>query len=372
MSALQIPSELLPHDGRFGAGPSRLRPDQLAHLEAHQDILGTSHRQQPVRDLVGRLRSGLQTFFRLPDGYEVVLGNGGSTALWDVLAASLIESRSAHLSFGEFGAKFAASASAPWLTQPHVVSSEPGSRGTLSPVSGVDVYAWPHNETSTGVSAPVIRVAGADPGSLTVIDATSAAGGIDFDAHQGDIYYFAPQKNFASDGGLWWALMSPAALERTERLAKSSRFIPPFLSLHSAVENSRNNQTLNTPAIATLLLMEAQLEWMHSLGGLLACAERTRASSDFLYSWSSSHPLLSPFVVDPDHRSPVIVTIDIDPQIEASALIGIMRDNGVVDIDSYRKLGRNQIRIATFVATDLHEVERLAASIDYVLERLAH
>lgn len=371
MSGIQIPQNLLPRDGRFGAGPSRLRPEALDDLLEHRSILGTSHRQAPVRELVGDIRTGLHEFFRLPSGYEVVLGNGGSTALWDGLAASVISRRSAHLSFGEFGGKFVASASAPWLEDPHVVTTEPGSRGELSALAGVDVYAWPHNETSTGVSAPVARVAGADPDSLVVIDATSAAGGIEVEMDQCDIYYFAPQKNFASDGGLWWALMSEAALARIEDIHRSSRFIPPFLSLQAAVENSRSNQTLNTPALATLLLMRSQLEWMNGLGGLGACAERTKASSDFLYAWAEAHALLSPFVVDPTHRSPVIVTIDIDPQIDAAALISTMRANGVVDIDSYRKLGRNQIRIATFVATDLSEVQALAASIDYVLERLA-
>lgn len=371
MAEIKIPADLLPADGRFGAGPSKVSQGQFDHLTAQRQLLGTSHRQAPVRELVGRIRSGLTDLFRLPDGYEVVLGNGGSTAFWDVLAASVIERRSAHLSFGEFGAKFVASATAPWLEAPHVVTTEAGSRGELEAVSGVDVYAWPHNETSTGVAAPVKRVANTDEGALTVIDATSAAGGIDFDAQEMDIYYFAPQKNFASDGGLWFALMSPAALARVEAIAASTRFIPPFLSLQQAVDNSRQNQTLNTPALATLVLMEAQLQWMLGLGGLSACAARTSENSGLLYSWAEAHPLLSPFVAHPEHRSPVIVTIDIDSSVDATAVTGVLRANGIVDTEPYRKLGRNQVRIATFVGIDRDDVAKLTQSIDYVLERLA-
>lgn len=371
VTEIKIPADLLPADGRFGAGPSKVNQGQFDHLIAQRQLLGTSHRQAPVKDLVGRIRSGLTDLFRLPDGYEVVLGNGGSTAFWDVLAASVIERRSAHLSFGEFGAKFVASATTPWLETPHVVTTEAGSRGELEAVSGVDVYAWPHNETSTGVAAPVKRVANSDKGALTVIDATSAAGGIDFDAQEMDIYYFAPQKNFASDGGLWFALMSPAALARVEAIAASTRFIPPFLSLQQAVDNSRQNQTLNTPALATLVLMEAQLQWMLGLGGLSACGARTSENSGLLYSWAEAHPLLSPFVAHPDHRSPVIVTIDIDSSLDASAVTGVLRANGIVDTEPYRKLGRNQVRIATFVGIDRDDVAKLTQSIDYVLERLA-
>ena len=370
MASISIPVELLPLDGRFGAGPSKVHAEQLDHLIAHQGLLGTSHRQAGVKDLVGRVRTGLHELFGLPGGYEVVLGNGGSTAFWDVMASSLIDKRSAHLSFGEFGAKCATSARTPWLDEPVVITSEPGTVGSFSGDEPVDVFAWPHNETSTGASAPVTRVAGANPSALMVVDATSAAGGIDFDVTQSDVYYFAPQKNFASDGGVWFALCSPAAIARAEKLAAGGRYIPPFLSLQSAVENSRLNQTLNTPAIATLLLMEAQLNWMNSLGGLVACAQHTTEKAGLLYSWAEKHPALTPFVTAPEHRSPVIVTLDVDEAIDATALTSVLRDNGVVDTEPYRKLGRNQIRIATFVGIATDDVERLIASIDYVLERL--
>lgn len=369
MNHLHIPDQLLPVDGRFGCGPAKVRSEQLDHLVAHAHLLGTSHRQAPVKELVGRVREGLAELFRLPDGYEVVLGNGGSTAFWDVAAASLIERRSAHLSFGEFGAKCVQAASAPWLDAPHVVKTDPGTRGELHAVDGCDVYAWPHNETSTGVSAPVQRIAGTE-GALMMVDATSAAGGMDFDPTEMDVYYFAPQKNFASDGGLWFALMSPAAIERVERLDRSDRFIPEFLSLQRAIENSRLNQTLNTPAIATLLLMEAQIEWMRGLGGLAACAERTAQSSNALYAWAESRADVTPFVADPAHRSQVVVTLDIADDIDATALTGALRQNGVVDTEPYRKLGRNQVRIATFVGIDPSDVGQLIRSMEYVLDTL--
>ena len=371
MSAITIPVELRPLDGRFGAGPSKVRAQQIDHFVASQALLGTSHRQAPIKDLVGRVREGLTELFRLPEGYEVVVGNGGSTALWDALAFSLIRQRSAHLSFGEFGQKFVTSATTPWLEAPHVVATDPGTRGVLTAVEGVDVYAWPHNETSTGVSTSIARVTGADEGSLVVVDATSAAGGIDFDASETDVYYFAPQKNLASDGGLWCALMSPAAIARVAEIDSSERYIPPFLSLQQAIDNSRLNQTLNTPALGTLLLMEAQLQWMLELGGLSACAERTSANSSHLYNWAEAHPLLTPFVANPDERSPVIVTIDVDDSVDATALTSVLRANGIVDTEPYRKLGRNQVRIATFVGVELDDITRLSASIDYVLERLA-
>lgn len=371
MADITIPRELLPADGRFGAGPSKVRPEALAHLAANSAILGTSHRQAPVKDLVGRVRSGLHEFFRLPDGYEVVLGNGGSTAFWDISAASLALSRSAHLSFGEFGAKCHSAHQTPWLAAPHVVSSEPGTRGTLEALADADLYAWPHNETSTGVSAPVLRVPGAAEDALMVIDATSAAGGIDFDAAHADVYYFAPQKNFASDGGLWFALLSPRGIERAQRVASSGRYIPDFLSLQLAIENSRLNQTLNTPALATLLLMESQLEWMNQLGGLSQAAAKTGANSALLYTWAEAHPMLTAFVSDPDHRSPVIVTIDVDESLDATRLTSILRANGILDTEPYRKLGRNQIRVATFVGIESSDIEALIASTDYVLERLA-
>ncbi len=370
MTSIQIPADIRPLDGRFGAGPSKVRSEQLDHLIEHQAILGTSHRQAPVKDLVGRVRAGLADLFSLPDGYEVVLGNGGSTAFWDVLAASLIEKKSAHLSFGEFGSKCVSSASAPWLETPHVITGEPGTVPTFEPVPGADVYAWPHNETSTGAAAPVQRVAGADAGSLMVVDATSAAGGIFVEANEFDVYYFAPQKNFASDGGVWFALCSPAAIERAHTISETDRFIPPFLSLSQAIDNSRLNQTLNTPALATLLMMEAQIDWMKQLGGLSAAAEMTRGNADLLYSFAESHPKLTPFVANPAHRSPVIVTLDLDESIDASEVTAVLRANGVVDTEPYRKLGRNQIRIATFVGISRDDIERLIASIDFVLQRL--
>jgi len=367
---MRIPLDLLPLDGRFGCGPSKVGTHQLDHLMAHVALLGTSHRQPAVKDMVGRVRQHLATLFTLPDGYEVVLGNGGSTAFWDVAAHSVIDKRSAHLSFGEFGSKFVQSASAPWLDTPHVVATEPGTRGVLDVVDDADVYAWPHNETSTGVMAPVTRVPGIPDDALVLVDATSAAGGVDIDAGEADIYYFAPQKNFASDGGLWFALMSPRALERVERIDRTDRYIPEFLSLQRAVDNSRLNQTLNTPALATLLMMEAQLEWMVELGGLSACGERTRHSSDALYAFAESHELLTPFVHNPDHRSQVVVTVDVAESVDATQVTGILRDNGIVDIEPYRKLGRNQLRVATFVGIESDDVDRLIGSIDYVLGTL--
>lgn len=370
MPDVTIPSELLPADGRFGAGPSKVRREQVEYLAgAGAALLGTSHRQAPVKDLVGRTRSGLADLFRIPDGYEVVLGNGGSTAFWDAAAFSLIEKRSENLVFGEFSSKFAAAAKAPWLEAPHVIEAPAGSRAEAEPVAGVDVYAWPHNETSTGVMAPIRRVHG-DPGSLTVIDATSAAGGVDFDAAEADVYYFAPQKNFASDGGLWFALFSPAALERVERIAASDRYIPEFLSIKNAVDNSRLNQTLNTPAIATLLLLENQIEWMNANGGLAWTSARTAESSGALYEWAERVGYATPFVSDPAHRSQVIVTIDFDAAVDAAAVAKILRANGVVDTEPYRKLGRNQLRVATFAAIEPDDVRALISSIEYVVERL--
>ncbi|MBT5576472.1 MAG: phosphoserine transaminase [Microbacteriaceae bacterium] len=370
MADITIPQDLLPRDGRFGAGPSRVSSAQLDHLVRNASLLGTSHRQAPVRELVGRIQGSLGAYFRLPEGYEVVLGNGGSTAFWDIAAASLARTRSAHLSFGEFGAKCVSAHTTPWLEKPHVVTSEPGTRGELTAVAGVDLYAWPHNETSTGVMAPVKRIEGADSGALMMVDATSAAGGLDFDASEVDVYYFAPQKNFASDGGLWFALLSPAALERAAEIAATDRYIPDFLSLTQAIDNSRLNQTLNTPALTTLLLMESQLEWMMSLGGLTPAAEHCTTSSSLLYDWADSRSDVTPFVADPDHRSRVVVTLDLDDAIDATAITGALRANGVVDTEPYRKLGRNQIRVATFVGVPTSDVELLIASLDYVLENL--
>src|ERR671911_2475407 len=359
MPSLVIPRDLLPADGRFGCGPSKVRSEQLAHLaEVGPSILGTSHRQAPVKDLVGRVRGGFSELFSLPDGYEVVLGNGGSTAFWDAAASGLIERRAQLCSFGEFGAKFAAAADAPWLESPDVRKAEPGTRSAPEPVAGVDVYAWPQNETSTGVMAPVTRVTG-DQGALTVIDATSAAGGIDFSIHEADVYYFAPQKNLGSDGGLWFALVSPAAIERIERVAASGRYIPEFLSLKNALDNSRLNQTLNTPALTTLFLLDQQLDWIRGNGGLQWADARTRESSQALYDWAEASAFATPFVTDPADRSPVVVTIDFDESVDAAAVAKSLRANGIVDTEPYRKLGRNQLRVATFVSIEPDDVRQL-------------
>lgn len=371
MPELAIPANLLPVDGRFGCGPSKIRPEQVDYLAtAGAALLGTSHRQAPVKDLVGRVRSGLGQLFSLPDGYEVVLGNGGSTAFWDAAAFSLIAKRSENLAFGEFGSKFAQAAAAPFLEAPHVITAPAGSRSSIEIVEGIDVYAYPQNETSTGVSAPVVRALG-DAGALTVVDATSAAGGIDVDASQADVYYFAPQKNFASDGGLWFALFSPAAVERVFTIADSGRYIPEFLSLKNAIDNSRLNQTLNTPAISTLLLLENQIDWINGNGGLAWASARTRESSSALYDWASSSSYATPFVADPTHRSQVVVTIDFDETVDAAAVASALRANGIVDTDPYRKLGRNQLRVATFVAIDPDDIRALIASIEYVVAALA-
>ena len=367
---VELPRELLPVDGRFGCGPSKVRGAQLEALVTRgASLLGTSHRQAPIKNLVASTREGLADLLRAPEGYEIILGNGGSTAFWDAAAFGLIERRSQHLAFGEFGSKFAAAAKAPWLEAPDVRKSEPGTGGTAEPVEGVDVYAWPHNETSTGVSAPVTRVT-ADPGALTVIDATSAAGGIDFDATQADVYYFAPQKNLGSDGGLWYALVSPAAIERIERIAASDRYIPEFLSLKNAVDNSRLNQTLNTPAVATLLMLDEQVRWILDNGGLAWAGAKTAATSAALYAWAEATAYTTPFVTNPADRSPVVVTIDFDESVDAAAIAKSLRENGIVDTEPYRKLGRNQLRIATFVSIDEDDVRRLIGAIEYTAERL--
>jgi phosphoserine aminotransferase len=386
MPTVTIPAELLPADGRFGCGPSKVRQAQLDHLAtAGAALMGTSHRQPPVKQLVGRVRSGLSELFRLPDGYEVVLGNGGSTAFWDAAAYSLIAQRSGHASFGEFGAKFVGAAGAPHLQAPLVVTTPAGERPSDEQIDalsfeGVDVVAYPQNETSTGVMAPVRRIGGGGaggPGSaggadvLTVVDATSAAGGVDLDPANADVYYFAPQKNFASDGGLWLGLFSPAAIERVERIAGSGRYIPEFLSLQNAVDNSRLDQTLNTPALSTLLLLENQVEWINSNGGLAWADARTKESSGALYDWASGSSYAMPFVSDPAHRSQVVVTIDFDETVDAAALASTLRQNGIVDTEPYRKLGRNQLRIATFTAVEPDDVRQLIRSIEYTVEALA-
>jgi phosphoserine aminotransferase len=372
MPDIQIPTDLLPADGRFGAGPSKVRAEALDALAATgATYLGTSHRQATVRDVVGRVRSGLRELFALPDDYQVVLGNGGSTAFWDVATFCLVEQRSQHLSFGEFSAKFgAAAAAAPFLGDPTIVTAEPGSRPEPYAEAGVDAYAWPHNETSTGVMAPIRRVEGADEGALVLVDATSGAGGLPVDVRETDVYYFAPQKCFASDGGLWVALMSPAAIERVARLKESGRWTPAFLDLQTAVDNSALNQTYNTPSLATLFLMAEQTDWLNSLGGLSGAVARTTASSDALYGWAEKSPVATPFVAEPSDRSLVIGTIDFVDAVDAVAVAKTLRANGVVDTEPYRKLGRNQLRVAMFPAVDPADVEALTACVDYVVERL--
>jgi phosphoserine aminotransferase len=366
-----LPAALLPADGRFGCGPAKIRPQAVQALAASgTTLLGTSHRQAPVRSLVRGVRAGVAELFGLPEGYEVVLGNGGSTMFWDVAVSSLISRRSAHASFGEFSAKFAAAAGrAPHLAEPSVVTAPVGSVVLPLAVADADTYAWAHNETSTGAIAPVRRVAGADPDALMVIDGTSAAGGVELDVAATDVYYFAPQKSLGSDGGLWLALLSPAALARVEAIAASGRWVPESLSLAIAVASSRLDQTLNTPAIATLFLMREQLSWLASAGGLAAAAARSRDSAARIYAWAEAAPYATPFVADPAHRSPVVATIDF-AGVDAAALAAALRANGVVDTEPYRKLGRNQLRVGLFPNVDPDDVSRLCACIDWLVERV--
>ncbi len=367
--AIVIPADILPADGRFGAGPSKVPTGALDALAATgTSLMGTSHRQAPVKRTVGRVRAGLTDLFELPEGYQVVIGNGGATAFWDVATFGLIRERSQHLSFGEFSAKFATAVTrAPFLGEPTVIRSEPGSLPVSHPEDGVDTYAWAHNETSTAVMAPVQRVA--DDDSLVLVDATSGAGGLPVDLAEVDTYYFAPQKCFASDGGLWIALMSPKALDRAASIAASGRWIPAFFDLPTAIENSAKDQTYNTPSVATLFLMAEQLDWMNGEGGLGAMVKRTTASSDALYGWAERTAYTTPYVADPAHRSLVIATIDFDESIDADAIAATLRANGIVDTEPYRKLGRNQLRIAMYPAVDPADVEALTACVDYVVER---
>jgi phosphoserine aminotransferase len=370
-SVLEIPRDLLPSDGRFGCGPSKVRPEQLAHLADSAAIMGTSHRQAPVREVVGRIRAGLRDLFSLPAGHEVVLGNGGTTAFWDAAAAGLVRRRALHLTFGEFSAKFATvTTGAPFLEDPVVIASEPGS--APDPVSdpSADALSWAHNETSTGVMLDVVRPEGAGD-ALVLIDATSGAGGLPVDVAQTDAYYFAPQKCFASDGGLWLALLSPAAIERVAELAATDRWIPESLSIATALENSRKEQTYNTPAVATLLLLADQLDWMLSNGGLDWCVARTRASSGHLYAWAEASDYARPFVQDPARRSLVVGTVDFDDAVDAAAVAAVLRANGIVDTEPYRKLGRNQLRIGMFPAVEPADVQALTACIDAVVEGLS-
>ena len=366
--ALTIPADIKPSDGRFGSGPSKVRPEQLAALAASGHLFGTSHRQAPVKDLVGRVRDGVGQLFSLPDGYEVILGNGGSTAFWDAAAFGLIDKRSLHLAFGEFSAKFASAVAAnPFVGDPIIVKADPGSAPEPRSDPSVDVVAWAHNETSTGVAVPIQRPAG---DALVVIDATSAAGGLPVDIADTDVYYFAPQKNFASDGGLWLAIASPAALARIEAIAASGRWVPDFLSLPIAVDNSLKNQTYNTPAIGTLVLMADQLDWLLGNGGLDWAVKRTADSSQRLYSWAEAASYTTPFVADPALRSQVVGTIDFSDSVDAAAVAKELRANGIVDTEPYRKLGRNQLRVAMFPAVEPDDVTALTACVDWVVERL--
>ncbi|WP_445186160.1 phosphoserine transaminase [Pseudonocardia sp. Cha107L01] len=371
-TTLEIPADLKPSDGRFGCGPSKVRPAQLeALVRDGAAVMGTSHRQKPVKSLVGRVRAGLSELFSLPEGYQVVLGNGGTTAFWDAAAFGLVRDRSLHLTYGEFSAKFATvTKGAPFLADPVVVTAAPGSAPVPVSDPSADVLAWAHNETSTGVAVPVLRPAGTTAGQLVAIDATSGAGGLPVDIADTDVYYFAPQKCFAADGGLWLALMSPAALERVAELGASDRWIPEFLSLTTAVDNSSKDQTYNTPAVATLFLLADQIDWMNGLGGLDGCVARTADSSSRLYEWAEKSSFATPFVADPAHRSQVVGTIDFDDSVDAAAVAKTLRANGIVDTEPYRKLGRNQLRVGMFPAVEPADISALTACIDWVVERL--
>jgi phosphoserine aminotransferase len=371
-SPIIIPTDLLPADGRFGCGPSKVRPEAVAALaEAGRDYLGTSHRQDTVKYMVSRLRNGLAEMFALPDGYEIMLGNGGSTVFWDIATFGLIDRRSQHLNFGEFSSKFGqAAAAAPFLDDPVIIKSEVGTHPLPIVDDAIDTYALTHNETSTGVSMPLVRPAGSEGKALVLVDATSAAGGLRFDASQTDVYYFAPQKCLASDGGLWLAAVSPAAVERIERIGASGRWIPESLSLTTALENSRKDQTYNTPALATVFLAVQQVEWVNDNGGLHFAASRCDRSAEIMYSWAEASSYASPFVANPDERSHVVATIDFDDSVSADDVNKVLRANGIVDTDSYRKLGRNQIRVAMFPAIDPEDVEALTKCVDYVVENI--
>lgn len=372
-ATLSIPAELLPQDGRFGCGPSKVRPAQVDYLTSiGRTVLGTSHRQAPVRNLVGDVRNGLADLFNLPTGYEIILGNGGSTAFWDIAAFGLVRQRAQHLAFGEFSAKFGSvTLKAPFLGHPTIIKGEPGTLPTPSAEAGVDVYAWAHNETSTGVMAPVTRVRGADDGALMLIDATSGAGGLPLDVAESDVYYFGPQKCFAADGGLWLAAFSPAALARVDEIAATDRWVPDFFSLPTAISNSRLNQTYNTPAVSTLALLASQIGWINDQGGLDWAVKRTTDSSSRLYSWAEATAYTSPFVADPAARSLVVGTIDFTDAVDAAAVAKVLRANGVVDVEPYRKLGRNQLRVGMFPAVDPDDISKLISSIDYVVSQIA-
>ena len=368
----EIPTGMLPKDGRFGAGPSKVRPEQISALaEVSTTYLGTSHRQSAVKNEVGRLRIGLTELFDLPEGYEVVLGNGGSTAFWEIATFGLIRNRAQFLTFGEFGSKFADSAkSAPHLGEQSIVNAEPGDAPIFKAESGIDAYCSPHNETSTGVAVTPYRPTGIDEDSLVIIDATSAAGGLVVDISQVDVYYFSPQKCFGSDGGLWVAIMSPSAIARAFEIKSNGRYIPAFLDLVTAIENSRLNQTYNRPSLSTIFLMNEQIKWFNKNGGMNWCVSRTSESSSAIYEWADANPLTAPFVVDPAKRSGVVATINFFDEIEATEIAGVLRQNGIVDIEPYRKLGKNQLRISVFPAVDPSDVRALLNCIDYVVSEL--
>ena len=367
-----IPADLKPADGRFGCGPSKVRPEQIAAVsDAATSVMGTSHRQAPVKDVVGRVRDGLSSLFSLPEGYEVVLGNGGTTAFWDAAAFGLVREKSLHLTYGEFSSKFAkVTGGAPFLADPIVVSSDPGTAPEPTSDPSVDLIGWAHNETSTGVMLPVTRPAGSE-NALVAIDATSGAGGLPVDITDTDVYYFAPQKCFASDGGIWVAIMSPAALARVDEIKASGRWCPDFLSLPTAVDNSAKNQTYNTPAVATLLMFANQVEWMNEQGGLDWCVARTADSSSRLYEWAEASEYATPFVGEPAHRSQVVGTIDFDEKIDAAKVAKTLRANGILDTEPYRKLGRNQLRIGMFPAIEPEDITQLTRAIDYVVGELS-
>lgn len=363
-----LPSDLIPADGRFGCGPSKVRPEQLQAIQDHADIMGTSHRQAGVKDVVGSVREGLSELFSLPEGYEIILSLGGATAFWDSAAFGLIRNKSAHLTYGEFSGKFASvSKKAPWLDEPQVVVAEPGTAPSPSELDGTDadLVGWAHNETSTGAMVPVTRP---NTEALVAIDATSGAGGLPVDMNEADVYYFSPQKCFASDGGLWLAAFSPAALDRVEEIAATDRFIPAFLDLKTAVDNSLKNQTYNTPAVGTLLMLDNQVQWMNANGGLDGMVKRTTESSSILYKWAENRAEATPFVADPKSRSLVVGTIDFSDDIDAAAIAKILRANGILDTEPYRKLGRNQLRIGMFPAIDPSDIEKLTGAIDYILD----
>jgi phosphoserine aminotransferase len=371
--AIVLPDDLKPADGRFGCGPSKVRAEQLASLAGSgAAYMGTSHRQKPVKSLVGRVRSGMSQLFSLPEGYQVLLSNGGTTAFWDAAAFGLVRSRSQHLTFGEFSSKFAkVTKGAPWLEDPSVIASDPGTHPLPRAEDGIDVYALTHNETSTGVAMPIKRPAGTSAGeALVLVDATSGAGGLPVDVREADVYYFAPQKSFAADGGLWIALASPAALARIDEIASSGRYVPEFFNLATVVDNSAKDQTYNTPAVATLLLLAEQVEWMNENGGLAWTTARTADSAQRLYTWAEKSSFAMPFVTDPAQRSHVVGTVDFTDEVDAAAVAKILRANGIVDTEPYRKLGRNQLRVGMFPAIDPSDVEALTACIDHIVERL--